>query len=314
MPEKIGNYRAAQGKSRLPVTLRSIEKLYKLVMTKGPDAMQFLQGQLTQDLHRTTDVCCLPAAWCNPRGRVISTIRILVVDGGFGLVVPASIAEAFVQRLTMYRLRAKVAIELSGPQWLAMAISGADGREQLYACSLLPDTTMNACKAAAGLHAVSTGHDFSTVELFGEEAAFAAVGLDNLKSLSSQQWQAARIRAGSADIGRECAEKYTPHMLNLDLTGAVSFSKGCYTGQEIVARTEHLGKSKRRLRRYVGAHPASAGDRLLCDGEPVAEVVNAAGDEVLAVAALSGPAQPLELAGVAFEPAELPYPVPTASD
>ena len=282
--------------------------MYSLVKIGGTDATLFLQGQLTQDLNRVRESGCLPGAWLNPAGRVIATLRILTSDDGFGLVIATSIAETFLGRLRLYRLRADVSMEIAGPEWVAAATDNEADRMALQQRGLLPAAAMNACRSAAGLHAVVTGADYHGVELFGDRAAFAAAGLDLQHPMNDLQWRAARIAAGSADIGMENSEKYTAHMLNLDLTAAVDFGKGCYTGQEIVARTEHRGRSKRRLMRYESQHAAVAsGDKLCLGDQVVAEVVNAAGPELLAVAPVDLHTETLEWAGNAIEPVRLPY-------
>ena len=92
------------------------------------------------------------------------------------------------------------------------------------------------------------------------------------------------LRNGIVHIGAEQSESFTPHMLNLDLAGAVSLDKGCYPGQEIVARTHYRGATKRRLFRFESSKPVSPGDAVLDDsGNSVGEVVNAVGNDLLAV-------------------------------
>ena len=112
-----------------------------------------------------------------------------------------------------------------------------------------------------------------------------------------------KIRAGIAEITPENSEKYTPHMLNLDRLGAISFEKGCYTGQEVVARTENLGQSKRRLMRYRSDAPDVAIGDKLSDGERnVGTVLNARGTELLAVTPVAMHEQPLTIHGEAATP------------
>jgi hypothetical protein len=91
------------------------------------------------------------------------------------------------------------------------------------------------------------------------------------------------IRSGHPCIGVEQSEQFTPHMLNLDLLDAISFDKGCYTGQEIVARTHYKGATKRRTLRFESNKPVSAGDKVSLDGRDIGEVLNASGNDLLAV-------------------------------
>ncbi len=258
------------------------EHLYALIEIRGNDSQEFLQGQLTQDVAKLDAAISLPAAWCNAKGRVITLIRLLALQDAIGLVVPASLADAVVQRLAMYRLRSEVSIEKASEKWTCVAVSGADDLERLEHAGLLPDA--NAACSAKGLIAVDYSAADRFVEIYGFEKVFAEAGLAFEMPLSRQQHAAMKIRAGLAEILPANTEKYTPHMLNLDRLGAISFDKGCYTGQEVVARTEHLGESKRRLQAYrCDAAGIAVGDKL-SDGErEVGTVVNVQGQELLAV-------------------------------
>ena len=121
---------------------------------------------------------------------------------------------------------------------------------------------------------------------------------------------AALIRAGRAFIDETNTEAYTPHMLNLDRLEAISFSKGCYTGQEVVARTEHLGKSRRRMMRYkADADGIGVGDKLSDGDHNVGDVVNVAGRQLLAVTPVDIHDQPLSANGINVSPKGLPYPL-----
>lgn len=139
-------------------------------------------------------------------------------------------------------------------------------------------------------------------------AAFKTAGLDSIDPFDLQSWQQIRVASGRTDIVPENSEQYTPHMLNLDLTGAISFTKGCYTGQEIVARTEHLGKVKRRLNRYrLSNCRAMIGDKLSDGDRDVGKVVNVAGDEILAVTPVDRHQKDLQLGTGTAAPLPLPY-------
>ncbi|MCH7853347.1 MAG: folate-binding protein YgfZ, partial [Proteobacteria bacterium] len=186
---------------------------YQIILFSGTDRLSFLQGQLTQDLDALHDAVSLPAALCNAKGRVIVTCQLFALGDATGMAVPSSMVAAVIKRLTMYKLRADVQMNIGDDECLAAALKTA--------------------------------------------------GLDTVDPFDLQQWQQIRVASGRADIVPENSEKYTPHMLNLDLTGAISFTKGCYTGQEVVARTEHLGKVKRRLSRYrLSNCRAIIGDKL----------------------------------------------------
>lgn len=115
------------------------------------------------------------------------------------------------------------------------------------------------------------------------------------------------IENGYPFIGREQSEKFTPHMLNFDLIDAISFDKGCYPGQEIVARTYYRGATKRRCLRYESESPAAAGDKVSDASRDVGEVVNAAGTALLAVVPLDADHDALSVNDVRLRPMPLPY-------
>ncbi len=222
-------------------------ELYKLIEVHGEDAAAFLQGQLTQNIDIVRADAWILGAWCNAKGRVFALVRIRRIADAIGLLLPASMAEQTLQRLLMYRLRAKVSISLAEEEATSLAIADIPAPAEL-------------------------------------------------------------IALGVPTINEHNSEKFTPHMLNLDKLGAISFSKGCYIGQEVVARTENLGKSKRRMMRYrTDGPPVVVGDKLTHDGRNVGEVVNVSGAEILAVS-------PVDLHGVTLTagktivlPASLPY-------
>jgi folate-binding protein YgfZ len=283
--------------------------LYKSINLHGSDVEEFLQGQLTQDVTRLADTASLPAAWCNPKGRVITTVRLLRRDASVDLVLPSSNLDPVLKRLAMYRLRADVTMDAMGDDWAAVAFRDADSLDLLDRLHLKPAAELNACCAGDGFVTVSPGLA-DCVEVFGERARIESAGLDLSLALGDADWQAARIEAALPDIGQENSEKYTPHMLNLDLSGAVSFNKGCYTGQEVVARTENLGSSKRRLMRYeVGGASIGIGDPV-SDGErDVGSVVNVAGERLLAVTPGAMHERALSVHGSTISPIGLPYPL-----
>jgi tRNA-modifying protein YgfZ len=120
-------------------------------------------------------------------------------------------------------------------------------------------------------------------------------------------WQRANLLNGIAEIGAAQSEQYTPHMLNLDRLDALSLDKGCYTGQEVIARTHYRGASKRRVRRYVAATAVVEGEDVRAGEQKAGTVLNAIGTDLLAVVSLDLAGASLTAAGSALAPAPLPY-------
>ncbi len=116
-----------------------------------------------------------------------------------------------------------------------------------------------------------------------------------------------QIESGVPWIGIEQSEKYTPHMLNLDLLDGISLDKGCYTGQEIVARTHYKGATKRRTVRLRSDEPVSVGDKLSADDRDIGDVLNVAGNDLLAVVPTDKANQEISINGIALVHLPLPY-------
>jgi len=124
---------------------------------------------------------------------------------------------------------------------------------------------------------------------------------------SIDDWRLANLRAGIPEILQPQSEQFTPHMLNLDLLGAVSVDKGCYPGQEIVSRTHFRGATKRRMHRFACASPVTPGDKVSDGARDVGEVLNAIGRDILAVVPTDKAEAGLTINDVALEHVPLPY-------
>ena len=298
--------------ARLQVIVQAarLKRLFQLIELKGDDAGSFLQGQLTQDVQMLTDAGALLAAWCNPQGRVICVTRALALDGSIGLALPADLVDPVVQRLLLYRLRSRVDIAVEA-DWQSTAVASEADLQALETRGLLPAQARGACRRTDGITAVELGGPARCVELHGRRAALASLELAT--PLTDADWRKAFIDAGIPTITTATTERYTPHMLNLDRLGAVSFDKGCYTGQEIVARTQHRGHTKRRLAHYrLEAGEPSTGDPLMHENREVGTVLNTAGPDLLAIAPTELHEQPLAVNGQRASPVPLPYAAPPA--
>jgi folate-binding protein YgfZ len=239
-------------------------------------------------------------------------MRLIAVSADrFALVVPGSSLAALVPRLSMFRLRARVDITRNDEGWLLGAMRSVDELARLESLGLLPEHRRFALRSREGLVALELGGRERCVEVFGSARAFEILNLDLQQGVDDAGWQATLVEAGVPHIEGATSEKFTAHMLNLYLLGAISLDKGCYAGQEVIARTEHLGRPKRRLLRYrLESGTAASGDRLEDAGRDAGEVVNAAGPELLAVVSLDLAGKPLSLAGRAAAALDLPYPIP----
>lgn len=273
------------------------------IHASGRDAVAFLQGQLTADVAQLDPhgIARL-AAYNTPQGRVIALLRLVPHDDGVLALLPRALAQPVVERLRRHVLRSKVQLRVADELAFAGLAPGAD-----------PAATA-ALAAAAGVRLVRLrGRDLLAGTPAALDAALARLASPTLDALA---WRAAAIAAGDPEVEPEASEEWVAQMLNLDLLDAISFTKGCYTGQEIVARTQHLGRIKRRTFRYrASCAPLPPKEALLLDGAKVGEVVTSApvggGCELLAVVGLEARDRVLATAGgSACEPLPLPYVVP----
>ena len=197
----------------------------------GTDATTLLQGQLTQDM-TTTEKQWRYAAHCNPKGRVISLYISFALKGQHYLITPTHLAEAAIKEISKYIMRSDVSITAC--------------KQQVYFESTnnwhSEDNVTTSSPEQLELHIPNHGKLIIRDEK-------NAPDIDRLNSSPNAQanWDSVRIAAGVPQLHLETIGLFTPESLNLDLNQVVSFTKGCYTGQEIVARMHYLGKAKQRL-------------------------------------------------------------------
>ena len=246
-----------------------------VVRVRGPDAARFLHAQLTSDVEALAPGEAALSAWCTPRGQVRNLFWIVRRRGGeagFDLVAPAREADDLARRLRMFVLRAKAAVERVGDRVAGAAGPGAAALAAGWAG-----------EAPASGRAVESGARV-VFHPPGGPARFLAFGPDLDEPApdgSPARWRRLEIAAGIAWLTDETRESFIPQMLDLDRLGAVSFDKGCYPGQEVVARARYLGRVKRRLHRgRVAAGPRPApGDRLVSDERAAGRIVAAEREE-----------------------------------
>ena len=273
---------------------------YATLELTGIDRIAFLQGQLTQDIALLDATRAMRAALLTPAGRVLLVATLFARGESVVMIVPSELAASLADRLRRYVLRAKVRIALPGAELSVAGRARAADASTAFSHELLGDGASRVLVPAG--------------EFLLAAAADLAVHLAPEAGAGEAAWERAAVATGEPHVLGATAELWTAQMLNLDLIGAVSFTKGCYTGQEIVARTQHLGRIKRRMFRYRAEQPISVapGEALARLGTKVGEIVRVASDgaatEILAVVSLEGREEPLESErGARFAPLPLPY-------
>ena len=220
-----------------------------LIELRGRDIMTFLQGQSTCDMSKIEASRSGIGAFCNPQGRVITTFRVLRINDAYGLLMAGELVPQVVQRLSRYVLRSDVKLADVSGEWCVLGMIG-EGTKSLQIS--LP-TEVNGVTAADGVWVIKIGSLEPRYLVLCEPAraiALWSAGVDEGWCESgSSLWEARDIDDGYARLSAATSEQFVAQMINLDCIGAISFNKGCYTGQEIIARTHYLGKLKRRMYR-----------------------------------------------------------------
>ena len=222
-----------------------------LIAVRGPDAEKYLQGQLTNDIQAITETRSHLSAHCSPKGRAVICFRVFRRQDAIYLALPESLLEPGLERLRKFVLMSKLTLEVES-KLVQIGYSGAKGIHHLRdIISPIPEE----------IDGVTHPDDVTVIRVPGPHPRFELIGtLADLKSIwnkldvhaapvGSGPWALLDILAGIPDLHPETTDAFVPQMINLDLLGGISFSKGCYTGQEIVARTHYLGKLKRRMYR-----------------------------------------------------------------
>jgi hypothetical protein len=295
-----------------------------LIAFSGPDAVSFLHAQLTSDVASLGASRTQYSGYCSPKGRLLATCLLWPREDGMIMVLPSELREAIQTRLAKYVLRARVKVADATADYALFGLAGE--RAAVVAASLCGGRS-------AALHDVVAREKFGCTQVPLDRylllaPAPTAVAIRNaLLELADERdesaWTALDVQAGIPVITPVAQEQYVPQMVNLDLIGGVSYSKGCYPGQEIVARTHYLGKLKQRMYRVrTGGDLASAGDALYsaefgpdqASGAILYANHGATGTEALAViqksAAEAGGLRLKSSEGPAIEILSLPYPIP----
>ena len=291
------------------------------VRIAGADALPFLQGQLSNDVTRLGPEQALLAGYHNPQGRVIALLRLVwLADGEVLAVLPRELAGPVAQRLARYVLRAKATVSDVSQAWSIGGLAEPGALEPADSVILpraeLPDGPAGAQRRLGErlvLTANGPGGRWLEIAPRTTQAAHPAP--------PCEAWRLLEVRAGTPQVYAVTSAQFVAQMLNLDVLGAIAFDKGCYTGQEVIARAHYRGRVKRRAQRFctAGAVALAPGALGRLPDRRAFTVVEAARRpdgrcEFLAVTSLPG--EPLgaeaEAGGaiVPAEPLELPYALP----
>ncbi|MBL8515746.1 MAG: folate-binding protein YgfZ [Betaproteobacteria bacterium] len=223
-----------------------------LILASGDDARAFLHGQLTNDVEKLMEDHAQWNGYCTPKGRLIASFLLWPAKQGVMLQLPREQVDATVKRLRMFVLRSKVKLDDVSDQWVSIGVAGPGAAAALAQCVE---------RIPAGGMLSAHQHGLRILRL--ESERFVLVGAPDVVAplwdelaapcmpcgINAWDWHA--IAAGIPEVRAATRESFVPQMINFDLMGGVSFRKGCFPGQEIVARTQYRGILKRRMMKAV---------------------------------------------------------------
>ena len=238
-----------------------------LIGVAGADADTFLQGQLSNDIRQLTATHSQLSSHCSPKGRMLALFRVLRRADGIDLQLPRERVAEALKRLRFYVLRSKVTLDDRSDGPVRIGLAGAGAPRALERLGLPQPERDNDVAAAEGVTVLRLPSPVPRFELIADCARQTAPWnvLTPVSAWGNEDaWALLDIRAGIPTIYTATADAFVPQMANLQLIDGVSFTKGCYTGQEVVARMQYLGKLKRRmyLAEVASPTPPQPGDDL----------------------------------------------------
>ena len=264
---------------------------HEFIQLSGPDARKFLQGQVSCNVDLLAETRSLPGALCNLKGRVIADFRLAQTGDSCLLQTAAGMADTIVATLSRYAVFSKVELRRVEPP-LVLGLLGDGFETALTRLFPKPPTAVNESAVSAQMCLLRLPGGRRELWCL-DEAVIPSLRelLGEWRPEPGRDWLAAEIEAGVAHVSPEISEQYTPQLLNYDVSGVINFSKGCYTGQEVVARMHFRGKPKKRLFLFSGEAEFNADSRICAQvgvspdkGDPVIAHVNRNQGDNLALA------------------------------
>jgi folate-binding protein YgfZ len=276
------------------------------IRVAGADTDTFLQGQFSNDIREVTPARAQLTSWNSAKGRVLAIITALRLDGGDVLLeLPSELLEPTLKRLRMFVMRARVTLVDASAEWQALGVAGDGCAAALQALGLSAPQEAWSCTASGGAIVLRRPGHRPRFTVHGPVQVLAPLWqslTERLRPVGNGAWRLLDVMAGIPTIHAATQEHFVAQMLNLDQLGGINFKKGCYTGQEVIARMHYLGNLKRRL--YLGystGTPPLPGQPIYIaggDGQAAGEIVESAphptrGHALLAALQIAAAGSPL---------------------
>ncbi len=216
----------------------------------GPDAQKFLQGQITSDVSKVTQSFGQAGAYCTPKGNVVANFNLVTHADTLLMHMPISMVESVHKAMSKYIVFSKAHLQDASNDWSRFEVWGDDAMACITNTFGFAPQGQHAC--IQDVNYLVWSHDANNNEFIVycslSHKAQIMSQLEQQASIADKSaWEAKQINNGLVYVTPQISDSYVPQMLNLQATGSIDFKKGCYTGQEIVARMQYLGKLKRHL-------------------------------------------------------------------
>lgn len=221
-----------------------------IISVDGEDNAEFLQNQFSNDVRIVDDTHSQLNAYCSPKGRVLSFFRLVKTQQTFYLLLPTERLPATVNRLKMFVLRSKVNVEDVSERLGVLGVAGPRAGEVINSAVSNRPQEIDECVSNNQLTAIKIPGDSSRYLILGPYERLMELWLqskDRAVPAGANSWTYLNLQAGLPEVYEVNSDEFVPQMLNLHSLNAISFNKGCYPGQEVVARMHYLGKQKRRM-------------------------------------------------------------------
>lgn len=243
---------------------------YSTIVLAGDDAKTFMQGQFTNDVDKVSEDNSQLSAFCNNKGRMLANFRLFEHQQNYFISLNQNLVDQSIKHLQNYILRSQVAIQDISEQLIHIGLSGDNATTLLSAYI----ATIN-----QEIDSVSHSENYIAIRIAGSKPRYEIFcSLEHAKTfwqevakqaevVNSSVWDYLNIQAGLPFINASTSEEFVPQMANMELINGISFEKGCYTGQEIVARMHYLGKLKKRCFKVhlETENKPKAGDKLYAE-------------------------------------------------
>lgn len=301
-----------------------------VIRATGADAASFLHGQLSNDVQRLDAARARLGAYCTPQGRMLASFVYARHDAEFWLVCSADVLAPTLKRLSMFVMRAQAKLSDASAELVAVGLGGTAAAAWIAtAAGAAANAVWAKADVAGGAVVIRLPDALDQVQddaarvarwlwIGPREAAEALRAA--LPALDAAHWQALEVRAGVAPVVAATSGQFVPQMLNYELVGGVDFKKGCYPGQEVVARSQFRGTLKRRTYLAHASSDMAVGSEVFAADDleqPCGTVVQTApspqgGVDALVSLQIAATEQPLQVGaagGVALQLRALPYPL-----